>query len=194
MARTCRSGMSAKWPLLEVIRTLSRQHPRAEFDPIADINSGSLGKSAAEGVATGSFPCGIGHSGRLSPRSRKRGRPTLCRAGISDRYIQRLPGRSHTADRHRHTSCDETPEKFPALERRKPGTPIDSVQSASCSTPRDGHSLMFSEVRTDGPPRRRRGRKGRCSACERRPKSSAAAARVRAKADARDLRRGAATR
>jgi hypothetical protein len=33
MARTCRSRMSATWPLSGVIRTLSPQRPRAEFDP-----------------------------------------------------------------------------------------------------------------------------------------------------------------
>jgi hypothetical protein len=33
MARTCRSEMSATWPLSGLIRTLSRHRPRAEFDP-----------------------------------------------------------------------------------------------------------------------------------------------------------------
>src|SRR5208337_4329562 len=62
-----------------------------------DINSG-LPRKSAEGAATPPSPCRIAHSARLSLRSRKRGRPTRCRAGISDRYIQRLPGRSHTLD------------------------------------------------------------------------------------------------
>ena len=87
--------------------------------------------------ATPPSPCDIGCSAHSSPRSRKRGRPIQCRAGISDRYIRRLPGRSHTADRHRRRSCDEAPETTPALRRRKPGTPIDPLQSASCGTPRD---------------------------------------------------------
>jgi hypothetical protein len=136
--------------------------------PKADINSG-LPRMSAEGVATPPSPCHIAHSARLSLRSRKRGRPTRCRAGISDRYIQRLPGRSHTVDRHRHRSCDEAPERSPALRHRKPGTPIDPIQSASCGTPRDVRSVMFNKARGDGPARWQRGRKGRCSACEHRP-------------------------
>jgi hypothetical protein len=54
-----------------------------------------------------SSPCDIGHSARSSSRSCKRGRPTRCRAGISDRHIQWLPAGSHTADRHRRGTAPE---------------------------------------------------------------------------------------
>ena len=123
-------------------------------------------------MATLSSPCDIGHSARWSPRSRKQGRPTQCRGGISDRYIPWLPGRSHTVDRHRRRPCDEAPETSPALRRRKLGTPIDPLRFASCGTPR---SVMFSKARRHGPARLPPRRKTRCSACERRPWSSAAA-------------------
>jgi hypothetical protein len=119
----------------------------------ASINSGLPGTSA-EGMATRSSPCDTAHSARLSPRSRKRGRPTQCRAGISDRCIDRLSRRSHTGDRHRRTSCDGAQERSPALRRRKPGTPTDSLQSASRRTPRGVRGVSFHKGQTAGAARR----------------------------------------
>jgi hypothetical protein len=148
-------------------------HPRASAafprrTPTADIKPG-LPRMSAEGVARPSSHGHIGHSARWSPRFRKRGRRTRCRAGISDMYTRQLPGRSHTPGRHRRTSCDEAPEKTPALRRRKPGTPIDPLQSASCGTQRGIRGVMFNKARRNAPAHWKRGRKGRCSACERRP-------------------------
>jgi hypothetical protein len=119
----------------------------------ASINSG-VPATSAEGMATRSSPCDIAHSARLSPRSRKRGRPTQCRAGISDRYIDRPSQRSHTGDRHRRTSCDGAQERSPALRRRKPGTPTDSLQSASRRTPRGVRSVSFHKAQAAGAARR----------------------------------------
>src|SRR5439155_7123027 len=69
--------------------------------------------------------------------SRKRDLLRQWRAVNRNRNILPPPVRIHTLAPHRHTSCDGAPEKSPALARRKPGTPIDPLQSASYGTPRD---------------------------------------------------------
>jgi len=126
-------------------------------------------RRSMEPMATAPSPCRIGRSARLSRQPRSRGRPRRYGADTSDMSIHRRTGRSHIADPHRHTSCDEAPEQSAALERRKPGTLIDPLQSASCGTLRDIRNVMFNKARRDGSARRRRGQKRRCNACERRP-------------------------
>jgi hypothetical protein len=133
--------------------------PRERFSPLAQHRLGAMADlsplsalqrtlmNRRRGVARPSSRCHIAHSARLSPRFRKRGRRTRCRAGISDMHIQQLPGRSHTAGRHRHISCDETPEKTLDLRHRKPNTPIDPLRSALCGTPRDICGVMFKKAR-----------------------------------------------
>ena len=62
---------------------------------------------------------------------------TMSRRHFGQVYPASCRQRSHTADRHRRRSCDGAPEKTPARRRRKPGTPIDLLQSASCAASLD---------------------------------------------------------
>ena len=114
------------------------------------------------------------------PRSRKRGRPTQCRVGISDSCIRRPQERSHTAARHRRRSCDAAPEK----------TQAGGAASRTHRLARfDLHRVTLRFDPASRPAARRADQhvaepaENRCSACERRPSSSAAAAARRGRSE-----------
>jgi hypothetical protein len=83
-------------------------------------------------AAKRSSPCRMRYKAHLCRRSRRPCCAVQCRVGISGRCTLLVPERSRTADRYKRKAYDETPERFPAGSRRRPGTPIARFQSA-CS-------------------------------------------------------------